>query len=805
MGNRRSAVPQAARQLSLDLDGPFDRLTALACAMCRTSHAMVGVIDGDRTVFRSGAVGLGQAEMPADLSVTHMLVGMGPDAELVIEDAHLTPSVANHPMVVGPPYLRFFAGVTVKNAAGEAVGAIGVMDTEPRARPDAAGMAVMRQLADLAGEMVDKADLVRSQTERIELLRLTEQIAGVGKWRLDARTGQVAWSDAVYAIHGVTRDGFDPSLDDALAFYHPDDRMLVATDVARALAEGVGYRRITRLMRRDGEERLVESLAGCETGEDGRVLAVYGVFQDVTERERSQQALAESEAAFRAIADQTGDIICVFDLEGIFSYVSPAMERVLGWAPEALIGTKTWDLVHPDDHETVRTFYGEMIAAGPGGDRRQLRYRGRRTDGGWAWLEAQPVLMWDAAGRVARIQDNIRDITRTKRLEDQLVEARDRAEAAARTKSEFLSNMSHELRTPLTAVIGFAGLLRTSAGLGEADRRHVERIATASDSLLCVINDILDYSKLEAGRVDLDPMPFDPRAMAEGTVAMLDEQARAKDVDLTVEVAEGVPAGVMGDEGRMRQVLLNFLSNAVKFTARGEVRVRLDWADGVLRAEVRDSGIGIPREILDRLFERFVQADASTTRKFGGTGLGLSISRRLIDMMGGRIGADSAPGEGSTFWFEAPAPETEMNHAVTAETDFDAGRPLRVLVADDAPANRELVSVMLTSAGIEVETVTNGAEAVDAARAGRYDVILMDVHMPVMDGLDASRAIRQLDGPVSRTPIVALTANVQPEQIAACREAGMDAHMGKPIQPLQLLQTLIAQSTAAGERMREAG
>lgn len=795
MVKSRLTSSRSAPSQALDLDGPFDHLTSLACAMLGTSHAMVGVIDGERTVFRSGASGLGQAEMPRDLSVTKILVGMGADAELVIENALETPGVAEHPMVVGEPHLRFFAGVTVKNAAGRPVGAIGVMDTKPRARPDAAAMGVLHTLAGLAGEMVDKADLARSQTERIDLLRLAEEMAGIGQWRLDLATRSLRWSDEVYRIHGLSRDTFDPNREDSSVFYHPDDLAMLRRALDRTRSEGTGYHLILRMTRPDGEARVVESRADCELDEDGKPAALIGVFQDITEREQSRKVLADSEAAFRALADRTGDIISVFDLKGVISYLSPAVERVLGWTPDELTGTRTWDLIHPDDHEAVRATYEDMLAAGPGGERRQLRYRGRRKDGGWAWLEAQPTIMWNAAGGVTEIQDSIRDVSRTQRLEAELVEARDRAEAAARTKSEFLSNMSHELRTPLTAVIGFAGLLRTSSALADADRRHVERISTASASLLGVINDILDYSKLEAGRVDLDPMPFDPRRMVEGTAAMLEEQAGAKGLSLVADIDAAVPAGIMADEGRLRQVLLNFLSNGVKFTSKGEVRVRLHWRDAVLRVEVRDSGIGIPQETLDRLFERFVQADASTTRQFGGTGLGLSISRRLIDLMGGRIGAESTPGEGSTFWFEAPAPEAEPDVAPAANEALGEAGALRVLMADDAPANRELVTMMLTSLGLHVDAVENGAEAVEAARTGGYDVILMDVHMPVMDGLDATRAIRWFDGPAARIPIVALTANVQPEQVVLCREAGMDAHVAKPIQPAELLRTLVAVTT----------
>ena len=256
-----------------------------------------------------------------------------------------------------------------------------------------------------------------------------------------------------------------------------------------------------------------------------------------------------------------------------------------------------------------------------------------------------------------------------------------------------------------------------------------------------------------------------------------------------------LPGAMIGDEGRLRQVTLNFLSNAVKFTAAGTIRLAMTaTANSRLRIAVTDSGIGVAPEKLDALFDRFTQADSSTTRVYGGTGLGLAISRRLIEMMGGEIGADSRPGVGSTFWFEVPLNEAiaGVDTGSVGTSDQALAEGLRILMADDAAPNRELMTALLSGLGLSLETVENGAQAVEAARAGTYDLILMDVHMPVMDGLDATRAIRALNGEPGRVPIVALTANVQPEQVQRCREAGMDDHVGKPIQVAQLLRVIAA-------------
>lgn len=772
------------------LEGPLDRLTALACTLFDMPHGVISVVNGDQTLFRAN-VGLDHNAMARDQSASNILVGMGPGATLVVRDSHLHPTLRDHPMVTGHPGLRFFAGTTISDSRGKAIGAVGVMDVKPHPDFDERRVADLAQIGRLAAEFLERAELTRRQTERLELLRLAEEMAGVGQWRLDAETMRVTWSDEVYRIHGVDRETFDPSYDDAVSFYHPDDRAPLMAAIASGLETGEGYRHRMRVVRRDGSERLVLTHADTERGPDGKVTAMFGVFQDVTEQERIHDAVAASERAFRTLAERTSDIIAVFALDGTFRYVSPAITRLMGWAPEELIGRKTWDVIHPDDHTEVKQAYADFFAAGPGSPSPQLRYRGLHKDGSYRWLDAHPSILWDEDGRPIEIQDNVRDATATKRLEDDLMAERDRAEAAARAKTEFLANMSHELRTPLTSVIGFAGLLKQSKELGPDERRYIDRIATSSDALLGVINDILDYSKLEAEAVGLDPLAFDPRGMIAGAVGIVESQCEAKGLTLVQTIADDVPAGLMGDEGRLRQVTLNLLSNAVKFTGQGRVTVAATYAEGRLRVAVSDTGIGISEEKAATLFRRFVQADASTTRTFGGTGLGLAISRRLIDMMGGTIGVDSQPGNGSTFWFEVPlVPANPEEEALGHDGDATVDGTLRILMADDAPANRELVSAILGGMGLSIDTVENGAEAVEAVRSGTYDLVLMDVHMPVMDGLMATREIRAMTRELGHMPIIALTANVQPEQVRLCHEAGMDAHVGKPIQVAELMATI---------------
>lgn len=387
---------------------------------------------------------------------------------------------------------------------------------------------------------------------------------------------------------------------------------------------------------------------------------------------------------------------------------------------------------------------------------------------------------------------NETDITEEVEARAALADARERAEAAASARQAFLANMSHELRTPLTSVLGFADLLAESA-LDDGQRRHLARIRDAGAMLLGTLNAVLDFSKLEAGGVDLERKPFDLPDLVVRTAGMFEAAALAKGLDLIVRVDPDCPQWLEGDRERLSHVLVNFLGNAIKFTAAGGVSLAVERRPGAapdierLELSVSDTGVGIPAEMLDQVFDRFAQAGPEVSRRFGGTGLGLAISKEIIALMGGRIGVDSAPGQGARFWCVLDFPIANPPGAVE---DKDFGRPqhrLRLLVADDNDANRELIGTLARAVGHEVETVADGVAAVEAVRTGAYDVVLMDVHMPGMDGLAATRAIRALKDGSASTPIIALTANVLPDQIVFYRASGMDDHVSKPIDPSELV------------------
>lgn len=393
-------------------------------------------------------------------------------------------------------------------------------------------------------------------------------------------------------------------------------------------------------------------------------------------------------------------------------------------------------------------------------------------------------------------------IAERNRLQQELTTALEKTEATARAKSDFLANMTHELRTPLNAIIGFAGLLRQSSALGPQDARRVGLVWDASQTLLTVVNDVLDFSKLEAGAFEFEAQAFDPCVMAQSTVQLLCGQATVKGLTVRTQI-DGFEGPLLGDAARLRQVLMNFISNAVKFTAAGEINVSVgQQADGELRRlriAVTDSGIGVPPDQIDSIFARFTQADASVSRQYGGTGLGLAISKRIIEALGGEIGVISRLDEGSTFWFEISlAVAGTLRDEETGPLGLVAvEQPLRLLVVDDNDVNRELICALLEPFGVLIQTANDGVEAVEAVARSSFDLILMDVQMPNMDGLSATRHIRGAGGhQARRVPIVAMTANVLPEQVARCLAAGMDDHLGKPINPQKLLETLARWSAA---------
>lgn len=394
----------------------------------------------------------------------------------------------------------------------------------------------------------------------------------------------------------------------------------------------------------------------------------------------------------------------------------------------------------------------------------------------------------DEIGGMARSLLVFRDVM------NEVREARDSAEAAAKAKSDFLAMMSHEIRTPMNGVIGMTRLLLRRP-LGNEEKHFAETVLESAEGLMHLLNGILDFSKLEAGKLDLELLDFDLRRMVDGSLALMQGRAEEKGLTFQADVDSDCPRYLKGDSARLRQVLLNLVGNALKFTEEGGVTVAVSPAGtaGSYRFSVTDTGIGIPQDKVDRLFQEFSQADSSTARQYGGTGLGLAICKQIVELMGGQIAVDSTPGEGSTFWFEIPLADGAMPDNRDLPASAETLPPLTLLVAEDNLVNQQVARGLLEAEGHTVKIVPDGAAALAALEAeppGTYDAVLMDMNMPVMDGLEATRRIRALDPPLSDIPIVAATAAATAEEVQRCLAAGMDTYVAKPIHPGLLFDAL---------------
>ena len=648
------------------------------------------------------------------------------------------------------------------------LGAIGVLalslaETARRARREAALRASegrYRALADMLPQMV---------------------------WAAGARDGEGTYRNRRYREYygdlGTDRES-------RLSRAHPEDKPRMDAACRKAASEGSGYEVEGRLAGADGVHRW-HKVVVVPVLEDGEVASWVGTCLDIDDTVTARRAIEEKTALLELAQQAAGAGSWDYDLVSGRVVLSPQSARLHG-LPEAesVMDIADWAglLVPEDAGRTTAEIAGAVDARA----QLNIEFRVSLPDGGERWVQGIGRTYYDADGRPLRMIGLNFDVSVRKEAEAALSRAKLDAEAASRAaqeasaaKTEFLAAMSHEVRTPLNAVIGYAGLLAASDRLAPDLRRHAEHARDAGASLLHVVNDILDFSRVEAGRVEVERRPFALASAVDCCLSVARSAAMGRPVEVRQEIDPGLPGWLLGDEGRLRQVLTNLLGNAVKFTPAGSVTLTIRREDGPAggrcRFLVADTGIGIPADLRDRVFHRFSQVDGSVTRRYGGTGLGLAICKGLVELMAGSIGFDSELGRGSTFWFTLDLPEGAAP-AAAPEADVGEVRRARLLLVEDVEINQELARIVLEMAGHSVEVVGEGGAAVEACREGGFDLVLMDVQMPGMDGLEATRRIRALPGPAGRVPVVAMTANVLPAEVATFREAGMDDHVGKPFQ-----------------------
>ena len=802
-------VPRSARRpdegAGDDAGRSHDAALRALTAACSTTIAFVAVA-GEPGDWIVSSVGLGD-RAPAGIGELGVLVA-DRDTWVAAPDARTDERCRGHALVTAEPHARSLAVAAITSSTGDLLGVVVVIDTEVR-EWTAAQIDVLQAVARQVATQIEQQRHIEEQRASLAALagvaerqRLLDEAAGEGTWDFDLSLRSLHLSPRVFGMLGLSGTPGSVPMAAIWPILHPDDRRGVMRALVHQLRRGNTFDYEFRCRHASGGWRWYRARAAVAAAAGERASRrLVGSLVDTHETHQSREHLHR---VSRLLAE------------------SQALARVGGWELDLATEEVFWTAETYRIHETSPRDFAPTVASAiefyaPEGQPRlraaleDAMARGRAFSLDLELITARKRRIWVrvtggavfAKSKAVRLLGAFQDITAQRRLDEELVRAKEAAVAASEAKSAFLAAMSHEIRTPMHTVLGYVDMLRDSP-LNDEQQECADIIANSGSSLLRLIDDILDFSKAEAGKMVLEQKAFDMRQVADEVALMLQPQARPK--DLAVEVCcddDDADLSVLADQQRARQVLVNLTGNAVKFTPRGSVSIRLTGRDGMVRCEVQDTGIGIPSDQLTGLFDDFVQVDTSTHRSFGGTGLGLAISKHLVEGMGGAIGVESELGAGSTFWFELPAAESAAPHngadqPLPATDELALLRGAKILVVEDNRLNLRLAVRALESFGVEVATACDGSDAVDIVAQHEFDLVLMDCLMPGMDGFEATRTIRQReqDG-ARRLPIVALTANALPEDREACMQAGMDGFVTKPFKRAALMAVIARQLAAS--------
>ncbi len=642
------------------------------------------------------------------------------------------------------------------------------------------------------------SSLIEQKMQTEELLRQSQEIAHVGSWTYENETNLLIWSDEVYRIFGVQPREFGGTMEAFFGLVVPEDRVTVHDAFFHSLDEGEpGYEIEHRIMKMDtAEVRYVHEKCLHVRNSSGEVIRSNGMVQDITERRLAEEALRASEEKYRLIAENASDVIYVMNrTQNRYTYFSPNIQQLRGLTVEealnepleAALSLESLIVVKEniakdmkefiDDPASVKTHISEIRQPCKNGD--------------WIWVEVSTKYRYGITGDI-EVVGIIRNIDARKKAEKELLIAKNKSDAAVVAKSQFLANMSHEIRTPMNGMLGMLQLLEMST-LDEEQKELVGICRNSAETLLYIINDILDYSKIEAGKLSLDKRPFSLRDLIHGVIVLFDLVASRKALFLESHIEQDVPDQLIGDPFRLRQILSNLIGNAVKFTKKGRIDLSVrnlqirNRQEVTLEFMVGDTGIGISEEGMEALFHRFSQVDGTDTRRYGGTGLGLAISQSLVELMTGRIWVESKMGKGSTFFFTCVLDMADMEQAAIRPTGPEQGEIEKqsvenLLLVEDDDTSRLLIIKLAMKKGWKITLAENGDDAIDIFRSTRFDAVLMDIQMPVMNGYEVTRVMRRLEEKSKRhTPIIAVTANAMKTDQEKCLDAGMDDYISKPV------------------------
>ena len=765
----------------------FERATRLARSLFGAVDAGITLVSNEN-VWRSRMTGV-------DGDATGVREVMRAGELIWVADASQDPRFHDDPTVTGPPHVRFYCGAPIRLEDGSTPGALWVAGLAPRAYDRA-----------LANRLQDLADFVADEWARVEAKKAQDDYERTMSAIVNAMPVAMVLTDRqarlLYAsppwIKARGLEGREV-IGKSLFELRPDMFEKWRPGIESAM-DGVSHsvERLQIPTLDGGSEWVRVELAPwyeADGAVGGLIISSYSITHVVEALERTERSEERLKLAME-IAE-----LHVYEMDYVRrELVKVGAEDTFFDKPktyEELFGD-IWSSIDPRDRPATMAAW-ELHAKD--GAAFQPEYRVIRSDGREVWTAGTAKLIADEEGRPLRLIGALRNVTAQKSAERALVQAKEDAESANRAKSAFLATMSHEIRTPLNGVLGMAQAMAADADMTEIQRERLEVIRQSGESLLAILNDVLDLSKIEAGKLELESAQFEVDALAKTAHATFQAIAEAKGLSFELSLDRAAHGVYEGDQVRVRQILWNLVSNALKFTAKGGVKVRVGRERGGLSLTVFDSGIGMTAFQLAGLFRKFEQADASTTRKFGGTGLGLAICRELAELMGGTISATSAPGMGSTFTAHLPlkkvaraAPKPKPAAGPRARPQPEAGRPIRVLAAEDNAMNQLVLKTLLAQVGIEPVIVADGRQAVEAWEREPWDVILMDVQMPLMDGPTATALIRTRERAQGRkrTPIVALTANAMSHQVAEYLQSGMDGVVAKPIEAGRLYDAVQA-------------
>lgn len=661
---------------------------------------------------------------------------------------------------------------------------------------------LLKSLAEKSKMLEEKTAALLSEKQK---LAQAQKLARIGSWELSLPENSFSCSDELYRILDIEPGEMPITYMDFMDFIHPDDKDSVAKEISRAIQKLKPFEFFNRIMRKDGSVRYLQAKGELILDNERNIVKVIGTAQDITQKKKEEQL-----EQLALVAIKSYNAVTIADREGKIEWVNEGFTKLFGYKLKDVKGTYG---------EILRK--GEKTGLSPDNEhykvllkeKKPLSYENKNysKSGEEYWVLTSLTPLLNDKGEVEKIISIDSDITRRKKAEQELIiankiaehsifkgnkaleelrNAKQEVEESVRVKEQFLANMSHEIRTPMNAIIGFTNLLLKREH-GPEIHQYLNAIKTSGQNLLVIINDILDFSKLELGKITIECIPFKLDQLISTVIDLMLPKAIEKNIKLSFSIAKDIPATLLGDPTRLNQVLVNLVGNAIKFTNEGGVRIEVNLMNHTdeevsLRFSVTDTGIGIPAESVDRIFEGFTQATSDTTRKYGGTGLGLTITKELIELQGGEISVTSKLNEGSSFvfWLKFKKEKEESAGHDSEGKEKNEEFPLenvKVLLVEDNLFNQLLAVKILENWHCKVETADNGLIATEKAEAQDFDLVLMDIQLPEMDGYQATAYIRtKIKGPRSKTPIIAMTAHAFAEEIEKCKKMGMDDYISKP-------------------------